>query len=191
LINEYGNCGFDIRHTLIVNYVYTLPFFNHAKGVARTALGGWQVSGVTTLYSGLPFTIGAQGGDIANCGCGGYRANLIGNPNSGAGIHTRQMWFNTAAFAPDTAGSFGTEGRNVMRGQGINNFDFSVYKNFAGIPLPHSAEGGTLQFRLESYNLFNHTQFNGYATGFGSGNFGQATSARLPRQLQLGLKFSF
>ena len=78
-----------------------------------------------------------------------------------------------------------------MRGQGISNFDFSVYKNFAGIPLPKSKEGGTLQFRIESYNIFNHTQFSGYATGLGSGNFGQATSARLPRQLQLGLKLLF
>jgi hypothetical protein len=188
---EYGHCGFDIRHTLIVNYVYSLPFFNHATGLTRTALGGWQVSGISTFYTGLAFTIGAQSGDIAHCSCGGYRANLVGNPNSGSGIHTQAQWFNTAAFAADTAGSFGTEARNVMRGQGIDNYDFSVFKNFAGIPLPHSAEGGTLQIRVESYNLFNHTQFNGYATGFGSGNFGQATSARLPRQLQLGLKFSF
>lgn len=191
ITTEYGNCGFDVRHTLIVNYVYTLPWFNHAQGATRTLLGGWQVSGVSTYYTGLPFTVGAQGGDIANCGCGGYRANLIGNPNSGAGIHTRLQWFNTAAFAADTAGSFGTEGRNQVRGQGIDNYDFSVYKNFAGIPLPHSSEGGTLQFRVEAYNLFNHTQFTSYATGFGSGNFGQATGARLPRQLQLGLKFSF
>lgn len=189
LAGEYGNCGFDERHTLVINYVYSLPFFNHAKGLERTALGGWQVSGITSFYSGLPFTIGAQSGDIAHCGCGGYRANLIGNPNSGP--RTQAQWFNTAAFAPDSNGSFGTEGRNLMRGQGINNFDFSVFKNFAGIPLPRSAEGGTLQFRVETYNLWNHTQFNGYSTTFGAGNFGQATSARLPRQIQMGLKFSF
>jgi len=199
LTSEYGNCSFDVRHTLIVNYVYSLPFFNQATGIAKTALGGWQVSGVSTFYTGLPFTVGAQSGDIANCGCGGYRANLIGNPNSGAGIHTQAQWFNINAFALDPAGSFGNEARNVVRGQGIDNFDFSVYKNFSGIPLPHSREGGTLQIRVESYNLFNHTQFNGYATGlptnFGiggaNGNFGQATSARLPRQLQLGMKFTF
>ena len=191
LNSEYSNCGYDVRHTLVVNYVYSLPFFNQASGAKRTALGGWQVSGVSTFYSGLPFTIGAQSGDIAHCGCGGYRANLIGNPNSGSGIHTRQEWFNTAAFAADPAGQFGDAARNIVRGQGISNFDFSVYKNFAGIPLPKSKEGGTLQFRIESYNIFNHTQFSGYATGFGSGNFGQATSARLPRQLQLGLKLLF
>ena len=191
LAREYGHCGFDVRHTLVVNYVYSLPLFNRASGVKRTALGGWQLSGVSTFYSGLPFTIGAQSGDNAHCGCGGYRANLVGDPNSGAGIHTQAQWFNTAAFAADPAGEFGTEARNVMRGQGINNFDLSLYKNFSGIPLPRSKEGGTLQIRFESYNLFNHTQFNGYATGFGSGNFGQATSARLPRQLQLGLKFLF
>lgn len=189
--SEYGHCGFDVRHTLIVNYIYSLPFFNQAQGLKRTMLGGWQISGVSTFYSGLPFTIGAQSGDIANCGCGGYRANLTGNPNSGAGIHTQAQWFNTGAFAADSAGQFGNEARNVMRGQGINNWDFSVFKNFAGIWLPKSKEGGTLQIRIESYNIFNHTQFNGYSTGFGSSTFGQATSARLPRQLQLGAKLSF
>jgi len=198
---EYGHCGFDIRHILIVNYVYSIPFFNQSKGVTRTALGGWQLSGVSTFYSGLPITIGAQSGDIANCGCGGYRANLIGNPNSGSGIHTQAEWFNIAAFAADPAGQFGTEARNVVRGQGIDNFDVSVFKNFAGISLPKSKEGGTLQLRFEFYNFFNHTQFNGYSTGLPGnfnpsdpttfGSFGQATSARLPRQIQLGAKLTF
>lgn len=189
LRTEYGNCGSDIRHMLVVNYIYSLPFFNQAKGPVQTAFGGWQVSGVTTIYSGLPYTIGAQSGDIAHCGCGGYRANLIGNANNGP--RTRLEWFNTAAFAADPAGQFGDSARNNVRGQGIDNFDFSVFKNFKGIPLPKVPEGGTLQVRIESYNLFNHTQFNGYSTTFGSGNFGQATSARLPRQLQIGMKFTF
>jgi hypothetical protein len=101
-----------------------------------------------------------------------------------------------------------------VRGDGINNFDFSVFKNFAGIPLPKAKEGGTLQLRFEFYNLFNHTQFNIYGTGapisfqtisgvtqsvrsldqtthMPTNNFGQATNARLPRQIQLGIKLYF
>lgn len=86
-----------------------------------------------------------------------------------------------------------------MRGDGINNFDFSVFKNFAGVPLPKAKEGGTLQLRFEFYNVFNHTQFNAYNTtwtapradGTFSNNFGQATNTRLPRQIQLGIKLYF
>jgi hypothetical protein len=85
-----------------------------------------------------------------------------------------------------------------------------VFKNFAGVPLPKTKEGGTLQLRFEFYNLFNHTQFNGYGTtapvsfnaagqsviamganGLPINSFGQATSARLPRQIQLGIKLMF
>ena len=156
--------------------------------MARAALGGWLVSGVTTFYSGLPYTI-SQSGDIAHCGCGGYRANLIGNPNTGP--RTQAEWFDVAAFSPDTPGSFGDSARNNVRGQGINNYDFSVFKNFTGIPLPKSQEGGTLQVRIESYNLWNHTQFNGFSTNISNSNFGQATSTRLPRQIQLGMKLTF
>lgn len=190
LAAEYGNCGYDVRHNLTANYVYSLPFFNHAQGVERHVLGGWQLSGITTFYSGSPFTVGFSG-DPAQCGCGGYRANVIGNPNSGSGIHTAADWFNTAAFAPIPTGQFGNGARNIVYGDGINNFDVSVFKNFTGIPLPARKEGGTLQIRVEFYNFFNHTQFNGYNTTYGSGGFGAPSSARLPREIQLGGKFIF
>ncbi|MDE3178234.1 MAG: carboxypeptidase regulatory-like domain-containing protein, partial [Acidobacteriota bacterium] len=185
---EYGNCGFDIRHMLVINYVYSLPIFNHATGVKRTMLGGWQLSGITTFYSGIPLTVGI-GGDSARCGCGGYRANLIGAPNSGP--KTLGEWFNTAAFGPLTAGDFGDGARNIVYGAGINNWDVSLFKNFAGIPFPVNKEGATLQVRLETFNTFNTTQWNRFGTGFGNGNFGKATGTRLPREIQLGAKFIF
>ncbi len=193
LAREYGHCGYDIRHMLVWNYVYSLPFFNQAKGLRRTTLGGWQVSGISTFYTSIPFTIGTSQADssLAHCNCGGYRANVTGDPNSGPGIHTVTSWFNTGVFSAVPAGEFGNSARNIMRGAGINNFDFSIFKNFAGIPLPRSKEGGALQFRFEFYNLFNHTQFNGYNTTFAGVNFGQATSTRLPRQIQIGAKLTF
>jgi carboxypeptidase family protein len=198
---EHGNCGFDVRHTLVLNYVYSLPFFNQAAGIQRTMLGGWQVSGISTFYTGLPLTIGTSQPDsqLAHCNCGGYRANIISDPNSGSGLRTREEWFNTSAFAAVPAGQFGNGARNAVRGDGINNFDFSVFKNFAGVPLPKAKEGGTLQLRFEFYNVFNHTQFNAYnttwtapaANGTFSNGFGQATNTRLPRQIQLGIKLYF
>lgn len=190
LAAEYGNCGYDVRHMLEINYVYALPIFNNGTGVKRTMLGGWQLSGITSIYSGLPYTIG-WGQDSAQVGAGSYRPNLIGNPNQGAGIGTVAEWFNTAAFAPPLTDQFGNSARNNVFGPGIDNFDVSLFKNFAGIPLPFSKEGATLQLRFEFFNFFNTTQFNGLSTTLGSSNFGQATSTRLPREIQLGVKFTF
>jgi hypothetical protein len=193
LAREYGHCGYDIRHMLVWNYVYSLPFFNQSKGLKRNALGGWQVSGISTFYTGIPLTIGTSQADssLAHCNCGGYRADVTGDPNSGSNIRTVDQWFNTSVFQAVPTGQFGTSARNIVRGQGINNFDVSVFKNFAGIPLPKTREGGSLQFRFEFFNFFNHTQFNGYNTTFAGNNFGQATSTRLPRQIQIGAKFTF
>jgi Carboxypeptidase regulatory-like domain len=188
LAMEYGNCGFDIRNMLVINYVYSLPFFNNAAGIRRTMLGGWQLSGITTLYSGLPYTI-AFSGDPAECACGAYRADAVANPNNGP--KTVNEWFNAAAFAAVPTGFFGDAARNDVYGAGIDNWDISLFKNFAGLPFPGSKEGATLQVRLETFNTFNTTQFNAFQTTFGTSNFGAATGARLPRIIQLGAQFMF
>jgi hypothetical protein len=190
LAQEYGNCGYDIRHILEINYVYSLPFFNNTSGAKRTFLGGWQLSGITSLYSALPFTAG-WGEDSALCGCGGYRPELVGNPNVGAGIGTVAEWFNTSAFAPVPTGQFGNAARNIIFGPGIDNWDISLFKNFVGIPFPGNKEGATLQLRFEFFNVFNTTQFNALSTTLGSSNFGQATGTRLPREIQMGAQFMF
>lgn len=188
LAQDYGNCGYDIRHMLVVNYVYSLPFFNSATGAKRSLLGGWQLSGITTFYSGLPLTI-SYSGDPAHCGCGSYRADLVGNANNGP--QTVAEWFNTAAFASVPSGLFGNSARNNVYGAGINNWDISLFKNFRGIPFPGNKEGATMQIRFETFNTFNTTQFNAFSTNQTSGNFGRATGTRLPREIQLGAKFMF
>lgn len=188
LAMEYGNCGFDTRNMLVINYVYSLPFFNNATGIRRTMLGGWQLSGITTLYSGLPYTI-AFSGDPAECACGAYRADAVGNPNNGP--KTVNEWFNAAAFTAVPTGFFGDAARHDVYGAGIDNWDISLFKNFRGIPFPVNREGATLQIRLETFNTFNTTQFNAFQTTFGTSNFGAATGARLPRIIQLGAQFMF
>lgn len=188
LAAEYGDCGFDIRHMLVINYVYSLPFFNAATGVKRATLGGWQLSGISTFYSGLPLTIGYSG-DPAQCACGAYRADVVGNPNNGP--QTVGEWFNAAAFTAVPTGQFGNAARNDVRGAGIDQWDISLFKNFAGIPFPASKEGATLQLRLETFNTFNVTQFNAFQTSQTAGNFGAATGTRLPRIIQLGAQFMF
>jgi hypothetical protein len=188
--SEYGNCGYDIRDTLVVNYVYSLPLGRNSTGPTRVALGGWQLAGISTFYTGIPLTVSFPG-DPAQIGGAPYRANEVGNPNSGSGIHTAAEWFNTAAFAAVPTGSFGDSARNITYGEGINNWDISLYKRFTGIPFPGSKEGATLQFRAEFFNAFNHTQFNGYFTTYGTTGFGAPNGTRDPREIQLGLKFIF
>jgi hypothetical protein len=198
VINAYnvradrGNSDYDRRHMLLMNYVYNLPFFSSRSGLLKTTLGGWQLSGITTFESGTPFSVSVPG-DPAGIGSG-VRANLIGNPNNAP--KTADAYFNAAAFAAvDAVGvngstGFGNSGRNVVYGAGRNQWDVSLFKNFTRIPL-HTDEGATLQFRAEFFNAFNHTQFNGYFSTFGTTGFGGANGAHDPRVIQFGLKFMF
>jgi len=102
---------------------------------------------VLLLPEGFPYSIYAQdlGGTLDDFN---NRAHLVGNPNSGS--HTIAQWFNTAAFTQPDAGVIWHSGRNILRGPGINNWDMSVFKNFA------FREQVRLQLRLESFNAFNH-----------------------------------
>ena len=196
---DRGNSDYDRRQMLILNYVYALPFFNTSTGSLRTALGGWQLSGITTFQTGTPFSVFVPGDPAGIGSVGTVRANLVGNPNNGS--KTADAYFNTAAFAGvDNVGAngstgFGDSGRNVVYGAGRNQWDISLFKNFTGIPL-HSTEGATVQFRAEFFNAFNHTQFNGYFSTYQppsiqNRNFGGANGAHDPRVVQFGLKFIF
>jgi hypothetical protein len=188
---ERGNSDFDRRQMLVFNYVYDLPVARNLTGAAGKALGGWTLSGITTFQTGLPVSVTFPGDAAQIGGAAPYRANLIANPNSGAVTHTRVQWFNAAAFAPVPTGSFGNAGRNVVWGQGLNNWDLSIFKSFSGVPFPRTTEGAHLQIRVEFFNAFNHTQFNGYFTSFGGAGFGGANSTRDPRVIQMGLKLLF
>lgn len=187
LASEFGNCGFNIPQMLVFNYVYTLPIARGTTGATRTLLSGWQVSGITTMYSGSPLTITAPG-DPAQVGSFS-RANVIGNPNNGP--RTVAEWFNAGAFAAVPLGTFGNASRNSVFGTPLYNWDMSLFKNFTGIPFFKTAEGATVQFRAEVFNTFNTAEFNGFFTTFGTPGFGGASSTRDPREFQLGLKFMF
>ncbi len=189
LAAERGNSDFDVRHVFTVSYIYSLPFYQSAQGVAKHVMGGWQVSGVTRFTTGYPFTVGV-GGDPAQIGGGSFRANLVGDPNNGP--RTAEQWFNTSAFAsvptvgtPGATTGFGNAGRNVVRGQGINNWDISLFKNF---PVTEIVR---IQFRSEFFNTFNHTTFSGFRTSQTSSGFGEANTARESRTIEFGLKIIF
>ena len=99
--------------------------------------------------------------------------------------------FSPASFSAPVFGSFGDTSRGLIVGPGRQNWNISLFKNFTGIPFPGNPEGAQVQFRFETFNTFNHTQFNGVTTNFNDSNFGKVNSAFDPRILQLALKFLF
>jgi hypothetical protein len=151
--------------------------------VKNALIGGWQINGIYTWQRGFPITIIAADVGGLNDTFGTNRADLVGDPN--AGERTVNRWFNTAAFAQPARGALGNLGRNTERGPGVNNLDLALFKN---VPL---TGGVRLQFRLESFNALNHTQFDGVSTNLAAANFGVVTSTRPARINQLGLKLLF
>ncbi|MCL4797904.1 MAG: TonB-dependent receptor [Bryobacteraceae bacterium] len=185
---ERARSSFDVRQRLTAAGIWLIPCPHKAK--ARWLLAGWQVNGIATLQTGRPFTV-ALPGEVDNSGTGrsslGFgandRPNIVGsaplaNPGPGA-------WFNTGAFAFPVPGTFGNAGRNILDGPGLAALNVSVLKNFEVI------EGTTLQFRVESFNALNRTNFNQPQNFLGAAGFGAITSAQNPRLVQLGLKFLF
>jgi Carboxypeptidase regulatory-like domain len=184
---DRGLSDFDVNHRLVASFVYDLPFGRGKKfggslnKAADLVVGGWQVNGIATFQKGFPISIQAvDSGGILDT-FGSNRANIVGDINGGAGTVAR--WFNTAAFVQPAAGVSGNSGRNILRAPGLNNFDLSFFKNFA------ITERLRFQFRLESFNAFNHTQFGGPQVNVTSPQFGQITSTRAARINQLGAKF--
>ncbi len=192
---ERGRSNFDVRHRLSVSYIYDLPFGKGRKylsgnGGWSTFLSGWQTAGIVTAQTGRPFTV-ALIREFDNSGTGfsalGFgandRPNLVGDPQSGNS--TPERWFNTAAFAFPPPGTFGNAGRNIVDGPGFQSVNASLIKN------TNLTESVNLQLRAEVFNLFNHPNFNLPDNFLGSPTFGQITSARDPRHIQLGIKLLF
>jgi hypothetical protein len=176
-----GLSSFDRRHMFVASYVWEIPFGQKLSGWRKKALAGWQISGISSFQTGNPFTVGISP-DRAGTGGGGQRANVVGPLST---PKQPLQWFSTSTFALPALGTFGSEGRNVIVGPGINDWDVSFSKRTA------VTERMTLQFRAEFFNLFNHPQWSGVGGTFGSATFGQVTSARDPRIGQLGLRLLF
>jgi len=193
----YGKLGFDQTHVFVFNYLWSLPNAEMFRGnkVSRGVFHNWELAGITTFSSGTPLGINFSRTDGIDRTGGGDnpRVYMTQNPILGSSERSFSKWFNTSAFAPPGVGQFGNAPRDVFRGPGINNWDFTVYKNF---PMGEKAR---FQFRWEFYNMFNHTQWAGVDNNARfdpqgnqvNGQFGQVISARQERQMQLSLKFEF
>ena len=154
----------------------------------RGVLGGWEFSGITTLRSGFPFSV-SSGADRAFAGLGSNFADLVGSPfldNGRSREDQINQYFNTAAFAPNAIGTFGTSPRNVLRGPGAATFDLGFLKNF------RVTERVALQYRAELFNAFNTPRFNNpFASQNTPARFGKIESAGEPRIVQFALKLTF
>ena len=192
LHQERGLSEFDLRHNWINTFVYELPFGRgktfgtSMPALANAAFGGWQLNGIASLRSGNPVRI-VLSSDIANTGVsGGQRPNVVGTLQLPSSERTADRWFNTAALASPAAYTFGNLGRHVLIGPGTVNFDIGIFKNFK------VAEHGTVQFRLETFNTFNHTNFAQPGGTFGTSTFGKVTgTATDARDVQLALRYQF
>ncbi len=212
--SERGRAALDRRHVLTINYVYELPFFRDKKGVAGFVLGGWQLSGIATYQTGLGFTPTVSAFDPAGIGLIPTaltvgRPNLTCDPNQG-GQQSIQQWFNTSCFQVTPlnnnnpiANVPGNGGINIIEGPSTKRVDLTLAKTF------RFSERFGLQLRAEAFNVFNWTNPRGLNTAVWTattqpqalgGNclptsacstFGQVTSYRDPRVMQLGAKFSF
>jgi Carboxypeptidase regulatory-like domain len=177
--NDRAVSLFDRTHRAVFTYVYDLPFMRDQRGIVGQIIGGWQISGVTTFESGVPFTV--SNGQDSN-GLAGNNDRPDFNPNGLPGVRAVPVTDNTGAITgyvnpdnnnapidpsmaryiglpvfnpsqPNSRQRTGTLGRNQERTKGINNFDFTLQKRF------RVTEGTALQFRAEFFNIFNHPQY--------------------------------
>jgi hypothetical protein len=179
VMGDYGNSAIDVKQVLSFSYIWDIPFLKDNKELAGKVFGGWKYSGITAIQSGIALSPGLS---ITNQGLAG-RPDATGESLSYP--KTVAEWFNTAAFAAPADGYFGTASNGIIRGPGLVTFDMALYKDF------RFGEHETLQFRGELFNIFNHTNFSGVNTTYGSAGFGQLTSALDPRIVEFALRFHF
>ena len=186
---EWARSSFDVRHRVSVAGSWDVPFEGASGSLARALLANWQLSGVLTLQSGRPFTVGlSQEFDNSNTGRtnlgfgAGDRPNLVGDPTLDDPSPTR--WLNTSAFAIPAYGTFGNAGRNIVEGPGFANLNLGFLKR---VPVGPTR----LELRLELFNVFNRANFGLPDNFFLSPTFGQVLTAGSPRRLQLGAKLLF
>jgi hypothetical protein len=181
---EWAPSSFNHRHQFIASGVYQLPFFANSRGVAGAVLGGWRANAIFVAQSGAPFTVNL-GVDRANIGAGpAQRPDQLGNPNLPGDERTPDRWFDTSAFALPAAFTFGSAPRNSVVGPDYVNLDFALAKTWA-------LNRSQLEFRWEIFNLLDRANFDLPNRIFGNSNFGRIFSAKSPREMQFGLRFSF
>jgi len=187
--------SWDLRHNFVVTYRYQLPLDRLSRR-AKLLTEGWVISGITRASSGFPVTIAEHGdnslqGSIPN-GVNNHSLDLPdfvpGNLQVNHDPRNGLPYFNASLFSENQLGTPGSASRRSFHGPGALNFDLALLKSF------RLTEGKAIQFRLETFNTFNHAQFFGPAAvngDFGTDLFAQVVRAAPPRLMQAALKFTF
>jgi hypothetical protein len=183
---DYASSNWDVRHRFIGSFTYDLPFLRFtSNALAKVAFGNWQLNGIVIAQTGFPFNVTVPG-DPANTGASSERPNLLAQPSSNCGQGHLTACINSAAFALPAAFTYGTAGRNLLRGPDLATLDLSIFKNFS------IRERATFQLRGEFFNALNHPSFSNPNSVFNTAAFGNITSTSTNnRQIQLAGKFTF
>ena len=195
-------CDYNLPQVSSGSFDYLLPvgrgqrFLANSPGYVNQILGGWELAGILTLRSGLPFTPTING-DVANTGVSNQRPQVVGTPQI---IGNPSCWFyisaNPSCVALDPSGSnafvapatytYGDGGRNILKAQALTQLDFTVMKNF------RVDEKRSFEFRAEMFNILNHPVFAAPSTAINSSSGAQVSSTlNAARIVQLALKFRF
>ncbi len=194
--------GFDRPHNLQIFGVYELPFGKGkrwaAEGWAAYVFGGWQLNGVYSAVSGVPFTIGSSAASLNSPGNTQTADQVKAQVDKPKQVGRGTSWFDPYAFMPVTAVRFGNVGRNNMRGPGVSNLDASLFRDFQLV------EKLKMQFRMEVFNVTNTPAFGNPGTDASAAtraadgtitnlnNYSSVTSAAATeRQIRLALKLIF
>lgn len=174
---DWGPSNFDIRHRTVTTYVVDVPvgpghrLLGWNNPVNKQVFGGWQVSGITTIQSGAPFTVYNGSTDFSGFNQSSDRPDVIGSGSLTQNNGNVDSAFDTTFFSktPPT-GRVGTAGRDQFYGPGLANYDFTASKVFA------LTERLKVQFRGDLFNIFNHTNFSNPVSNQSNANFGKITS---------------
>ncbi|MBL8232720.1 MAG: TonB-dependent receptor [Bryobacterales bacterium] len=179
----------DVRHNFVFSTTYELPFgkgktfLGNVNRVTDLAFGGWQIGGIFSRASGLPFTVTTSGG-ITNAG-GADRPNRLRDGTLPGDQRSIDRWFDVSAFQVQPTFTYGNSGRNILFGPALTNLDLSLAKTFT------LTERFRLQFRAESFNASNTPFFNIPATNINTPGVGTINGAGEPRRVQFGLKLIY
>jgi hypothetical protein len=168
LKGNYANSDFDIPLSFTGYLIYDIP---GAHIGPRWLTNGWQANANLSFRDGLPFNVYASS-DTSGTGENTTRGDQIGpayqGVNQSLSNHQPVQWINPASFANPANGSFGTIGRNALRGPGYGDVDLSIFKN---IPIKERLHA---QFRVEMFNVFNRVNL-APPSGYIGGGFGQSS----------------
>ncbi len=187
--SDWGPTGNDVRHRLTMTSVYEIPVGKGRKHLADhwigAVVGNWSLGGLLTVQSGEPFSVNTQVNNTFVFSAGGQRADVLRNPNLPNSGKSLGRWFDTGAFVQPAQFTFGNQGVNILRADGLINLDMSILRNF---PI---GENWKFQFRGEFFNFTNHPNFGGPGATLNGPGFGIVSGAGPGRRIQLGARFVF